>query len=427
LRELQMKPYLFFLLLTVLTAVLLAACGLGEVEISVGEGTMESPVAAQVVTVIVVATPTSETLETVFSPPDTPTPPPPEIAASDKQTAADDTPTPTPAAISSLPSGNWQFLSGLPRYINDLVAEPQNPRRLYAGTGTTGSGSGVYKSEDGGVTWHLAVNGLPSEDVLALALSAAESPLLYALVGIRGDVYASEDGGQNWTLMGNSGLFGGFEHWLHVDAHHSNVIFALAKSGELRYSRDGGHVWLPFGEGLPRDEHSIHVLALAFDPTDSNVIYVGTGGFVGGGHGVYKTVNGGQTWSAINQGMLDYRITALATDPNHPQTVYAGADDGTFFKTTNGGQTWSDLSANLPLARGSYPTVRKIVVDRSGMIFLMADRGGVFTSSDEGQTWQAWGSPSPDSDYSAMVVDFGPELMLVIGTRRDGSWRYGEQ
>lgn len=421
-----MKLRMVFLFLA---AAGLAACGLGNVDVSVGEPTLESPSAPQVVTVIVVVTPTPEPEPIEVSSPippklDTPIEPAPtEQIADDEKTEAGEILTNEPRP--NLPSGSWQPIPGLPRYINDLLADSQNPQLLYAAAGSAGSGSGVYKSEDGGLTWRLAADGLPSEDVLALALNSAQPPILYALVGVRGDIYASADNAQSWTHLGNSGIFGGFEHWMGVDPLDNNVIFALAKSGKLTRSSDGGHTWLPFGEGLPGDENNIHVLSLAIDPTNADVIYAGTGSFVGGGRGVYKSIDGGQTWSAVNQGMLDYRITALAVDPAHPQIVYAGADDGEFFKTADGGQTWENFSDRLPLKRDSYPEIRKIMLDSAQTIFLMANRGGVFVSQDGGQTWQALGNPGEsDNDYSAMALVSGSEPALVIGARRDGSWRY---
>ncbi len=429
-----MKLKLVFLLFAV---AMLAACGLNNVDVSVSEPTLESPSESQVVTVVVVATPTPEPLET------SPSASKPEQQAHSESSAtkpaADEDIVKTEEIVEtkdvatsepppSLPPGSWRSLDDLPRYINDLVADPQNPQLLFAGTGSAGSGSGIYKSQDGGLSWQLADDGLPSEDVVALALSSAQPPILYALIGVRGDIYASADGAQSWEHLGNSGLFGGFEHGMYVDPNDENVIFALAKSGELVRSHDGGHTWLPFGEGLPKDEHSLHVLSLAIDPTNSNVIYAGTGGFVGGGRGVYKTTDGGQTWSTINQGMLDYRITALAVDQANPQTVYAGADDGAFFKTVDGGQTWENLSDNLPYQQNSYPSVQEIVLDSSDRIFLLATGVGVFVSQDGGQIWQALGNPGESgNDYSTMALVSGSEPVLVIGgTRREnGGWLYG--
>ncbi len=413
-----------------LTAVLLAACGLNNVAVSVDEPTIDTPSSPEVVTVVVVVTSTPESIMT-------PTPELPQEGAASFPTPTDEASlsnervVQTPATDEpqlSLPSGSWHPISSLPRYINALVVDPQNPQQLFAGTGSAGSGSGVYKSIDSGLTWQFASAGLPNEDVVALVLSSAQPPLLFALVGVRGDVYASNDEAQNWSYIGNSGLFGGFEHSMYADPANDNVLFALAKSGDLVRSGDGGQTWLPFGEGLPRDENNIHVLSLALDPTNPRNIYAGTGGFVGGGQGVYKSADGGQSWAAVNQGMLDYRVTALAIDSTSPQTVFAGTDDGTLFKTVDGGQTWENLSAKLPLPRNSYPTIQEIVFVSPNKVFLLVDRAGVFTSQDGGQTWQALGKPGDvESEFSAMVIVSNLEPNLVIGARRDGCWQYEQK
>ncbi len=77
-------------------------------------------------------------------------------------------------------------------------------------------------------------------------------------------------------------------------------------------------------KGLPGDENEVYVMSLAIDPTDANVIYAGTGGFVGQGHGVYKSTDGGDNWSASNRGLIDYRITAIAIDPADSKIVVCG-------------------------------------------------------------------------------------------------------
>ncbi len=420
-----MKLKIAFLLLL---ATQLAACGLDQTNGQVGESTVEKPPEPQVVTVVVVATPTAEpetTQTTTPIPEDTPieSTATKSVDTSQETTVeATDASTPQP----NPPTGQWQKIPDLPRYINDLVADPQNSQFLYAGTGSSGSGSGVYKSEDGGLNWQIAADGLPSEDVMALAISASQPTSLYALVGVQGDVYISSDHAQSWEYLGDSKLFGGFEHWMQVDPANNNIIFALAKSDELTRSSDGGFTWVPLGEGLPKDEYSLHVLSLAITPSDSNIIYAGTGGFVGGGHGVYKSTDGGQTWTAVNQGMLDYRISALAVDPTSPQTVYAGADDGTFFKTLDGGQTWENLTAKLPLPQDNHPTIQTIILDASGTLLLLTERDGLFVSYDGGQMWQNMGNPGDsDSSFSTMALVSRSDMIVIIGGQRsNGGWRY---
>ena len=337
-------------------------------------------------------------------------------------------PTPRPTSTPAFPPGRWSQLADLPRQINAVIVDPANPKVLYAGAGQNGSGSGVYKSEDAGLTWQLASTGLPAEDVAALVISQAETPTLYAAVGVRGYIYASTDGAQSWKRIGNTELFGGFERRLYRAATNAKLLFSLARPGGLARSRDGGRTWTPIDQGLPKDEHEVYVLSLAIDPTDANVIYAGTGGFVGQGHGVYKSTDGGDTWSPINRGMIDYRLTAIAVNPAKPQTIYAGSDAGELFKSTDAGQTWDDLTEQLPLRQESHSAIEEIFLDpaKPDTLYLLCDRVGILASSDGGLKWSALGMPgqSDSQSLTAMTVLFGPSPILILGLEREGGWRY---
>jgi len=346
-------------------------------------------------------------------------PPPP--------TAPTLTPTPKPST-SAPPSGSWQRITTLPRQINSFAVDPTNPRILYAGTGDSGSGSGVYKSEDAGQAWKLAAAGLPSEDVSALAVSRAAPTTLYAMVGVRGYVYASSDGAQSWTRIGDSALFGGYTRKLIPVPGKSQTLFSVALGSGLARSNDGGHTWTPVRKGLPGDERNVNVQSLAIDPADTNVLYLGTGGFVGGGHGVFKSTDGGENWTASNEGMIDYRITAVAVDPAHSKTAYAGSDAGEFFKSTDGGQTWKELTDKLPMPKNQHIGIRQILIDptSAGTVYLLCDQVGVLVSADGGVDWNQLGKPTGENYYTftAMTVLSGPKPVILLGVERAGAWRY---
>src|SRR5438477_3837645 len=88
--------------------------------------------------------------------------------------------------------------------------------------------------------------------------------------------------------------------------------------------------------------------ALAVDATTNrSTVYAGPSG-----GGVFKTTNGGGSWSAVNTGLAASFVLALAVDatpsPTSPSTVYAGTDSRGVFKTTNGGGSWSAVNTGLP-------------------------------------------------------------------------------
>lgn len=389
---------------------------------------------------VLVNTPAPTVATAMAAPTGTAAPPPAIPVAPTQPPATDPSPPLPPPTRTETPATNstetqpaatlgWRKIADLPRQINALVVDPSNPRIVYAATGdSSGSGAGVFKSADSGRTWTVASNGLPSESVNALAINTADPPALFAQVGVRGKVYSSVDGAANWTLIGDTDLFGGYARIFRIDPRNPRIMFALSKSDALVRSIDGGETWQPIGAGLPSDEHHALAMSLAIDPFDSNIMYAGTGGFVGNGHGVYKSVDGGDTWEAVNRGMLDYRITAIATHPHQTQTIFAGSDNGDFFRSMDGGQTWEELSAALPVEMSDHPTITEIIIlsETPETIYLLVDDAGVVISDDGGNRWRLLGQPGQFSftSFTTMTVIPDTEPVLLIAIEREGAWRY---
>jgi photosystem II stability/assembly factor-like uncharacterized protein len=336
----------------------------------------------------------------------------------------------TPAAGGSeLPIGVWQPIpDDLPQEILSIAVNPGDPQVVYAGA--TGF---VYRSDDAGATWAPVSNGLPNEDVVALACASTEPPVLYAVVGLKNDVYISDDGGANWTRLGKiDAPMGGFVKKLCVAPADQQSLYFVSVSFTLMHSPNGGATWLPMGEGLPGDRGGeVNVLTLALHPTDPNIVYAGTGGFVGQGHGVYKSTDGGRTWAPANRGMLDYRVTAVAIDPSDPQVVYAGGDSGDLFKSTDGGDTWTKLTEALNVQPYSAPrTIHAILVDPqdANRVFLLGDNSSLMFSADGGQSWQLLGKPGDrNQPYFELAEMFlAPHLVALVDFQHDVAWRYAE-
>lgn len=327
----------------------------------------------------------------------------------------------TPGQPPILSAGSWQAIVDLPRRINTLVVDPANPQVWYAGTGVYGSGGGgVYKSEDGGLTWRLMVKGLPDDVVKALAFSRETPPRLYAQVGPDGDLYVSADGAESWTRLGaDPELCCNFDRELFASPQEGKTLFIVEYGGSVSYSRDGGQSWMRV-----KDERGdLEARSLAFDSTDSQVVYLGTEG-----HGVYKSVDGGATWVAANRGMLDYHITALAVNPAQSQTLYAGTDEGKLFKSVDGGQGWNDISATPPLDQIGRSRIVELMLDPAApeRVYVLVYSVGLLVSYDGGEQWQMLGKPG-ETDYprfTVMMINFGPQPVIVVGTEDAGTSRY---
>ena len=126
-------------------------------------------------------------------------------------------------------------------------------------------------------------------------------------------VFKSTDGGESWTAV-NTGLLNGVFGALAIDPGAGHALRRHAGGGRLQEHRRrgklGGHQHRPDRPG---------VYALAIDPSAPATLYAGTYG-----GGVFKSSDGGGSWTAINTGLTDPLFSALAIDPSAPGTLYAG-------------------------------------------------------------------------------------------------------
>src|SRR2546426_828887 len=127
------------------------------------------------------------------------------------------------------------------------------------------------------------------------------------------------------------------------------ALYAGTSGGGVFKSTNEGGSWSAVNTGL----NNTSIFALAIDPAAPATLYAGTDG-----GGVFKSTNGGGRWSAVNIGLTNAVILTLAIDPAAPATVYAGTDGGGVFKSTNGGSSWSTVNAGL-----TATTVNALVIE----------------------------------------------------------------
>ena len=214
----------------------------------------------------------------------------------------------------------------------DVSVDPQNPNTVYATTwefrrlpylfNSGGSGSGVYKSIDGGKTWKELTKGLPAKPFgrVALALAPSAPQNLLAIVEAKqSKLYISADGGENWkehsgTLNVVSRPF--YFSTLVVDPKDHKRVYRPAFS--FSYSDDGGYSFADAsneGGWVHSDHH-----ALWINPNYTNQMYLGTDG------GVYISMDRGATWifaSNLPVGQFYH----VAVDNQQPYRIYGGLQD----------------------------------------------------------------------------------------------------
>jgi len=291
----------------------------------------------------------------------------------------------------------------------DIAVDSTHSGTIYAAT----MDEGVKKSTDGGATWSTANVGLQMACASQIEIDPLNPSTLY-VVSI-GGVYKSTDAAASWTLIwtapSNYSIM-----VLAADPDHSGSVLASTSWGLYR-TTDGGDTWTHVGAP------SIFAQAIAFAGGGSSVVYAG------GGSKVWKSVDNGLVWIDQPTGFpssytdpsdlqtYPFIVYALGVDPNNPNIVYAGTNGPGVFKTTNGGQTWSEINNGLVTK-----DVRAFAFDtgNSAIVYLSTEGfGGVWRSADGGGHWARFSAgltiPATKVVFP-LVADTAPPFTLYGGT-----------
>ncbi|CCH54235.1 glycosyl hydrolase, BNR repeat-containing protein [Fibrisoma limi BUZ 3] len=248
-----------------------------------------------------------------------------------------------------------------------VAGHPTERLKFYMST----TGGGVWKTENGGITWQNISDGFfKMGSVGAIAVAKSNPDIIYVGMG-------------EHTLRGN-----------------------LAPGDGVYKSTDGGKTWTHVG--LTDTQHIGSVL---IDPTNPDVVYVAAIGHAFGPNeerGVFRTQDGGKTWQKVlyknpNVGAID-----LTMDPANPKTIYASTFEFRRFpwgvrsagpgagihKSTDGGNTWTDITLNKGLPTGTNRgriglALSPAKPDRVwAIIEAENEQTGVYRTDDGGVSWQ---------------------------------------
>jgi photosystem II stability/assembly factor-like uncharacterized protein len=300
--------------------------------------------------------------------------------------------------------------------VHDLSVEP-GTSALLAAAGSPWYGPAVWRSEDLGETWTHSSDGLSYGDaepgIKTVWNVTAAHGTVYAGVEPAG-LFRSGDGGRTWDhvegltnhpsrpewVPGNGGLI------LHSIVPHpedpDRMWVAVSAAGTFE-TRDGGATWATRNRGVRADFAPVQY------PEFGQCVHKLVGAADGDGHlyqqnhcGVYRSDDGGRSWTEITDGLPSQFGFAVAAHPRDPLTAWVipltRPEDGRFmpdasaavWRTNDGGDSWIRAGEGLP-QEGAYLGVLReaMAVDRldPAGVYFGTSTGQVYASADEGRAW----------------------------------------
>ena len=240
--------------------------------------------------------------------------------------------------------------------IAKLVIDPRDPNIVYAASMghvfKPNAERGVFKTTDGGATWQKVLFVDENTGGIDLVMDARNRNVLYAAMwqaqrqpwkltsgGPGSGLYKTLDGGAHWTKISkNPGFATGILGKIGVSVAASNprIVYAIvqARDGGVFRSNDAGATWKRVNSEWKLRQRAFYYTAIFVDPTNPEVAYAPEV------DGVYKTKDGGKTFTAIDMPHGDNHIVWI--NPRNPKIILEG-DDGGGTVSTDGGATWSSV------------------------------------------------------------------------------------
>lgn len=312
------------------------------------------------------------------------------------------------------------------RSFKAIALHPSNPDVLLVATHPEQWPHQLFRSEDGGRNWrtiqdfNLSPTGATS---WARTLNGPER-IVFSPRGDRvylvdwWNVWEGSGGGDRWTQL-HHGLQNSVINDIRVDPRNPKCWFVCAADNGLMVTRDGGKSWTRKMAGIADG----HAQSLDFSHQDPHkmVLIVNPWSQKERIH-VYRTTDGGETWRDIgfaapttplpSLGFVDGKVTAVAIDPVHDDTVYVGTNGYGVFKSVNGGAGWEPVNHGLstPYLKGArsllvHPTV-------PGVLFACTQMGGVYKSTTGGKLWRSV-TPHPIFAFGMVMDPANPSRILV--------------
>ncbi|MFQ5816567.1 MAG: glycosyl hydrolase [Terriglobia bacterium] len=317
--------------------------------------------------------------------------------------------------------------------VTAVAGVPSQPNAYYFG----GTGSGLWKTTDGGLTWEPLFDKQPVSSIGSIAVAESDLNIVYVGTGeacIRGNishgdgVYKSTDAGKTWKHIGlrDTRTIGR----VIVHPRDPDVVFVAAlghvygrntERGIFR-TRDGGQTW----EKVLYQDDTTGGIDITFDPTNSHILFaalweahrtpysLSSGG---PGSGLYKSTDGGSTWKRLEgnglPGGLWGRIGVAVSGAN-PERVWTliEAEKGGLYRSDDGGETWRLLNADRRYRQRAWYYTHVIADPKSADTVYVLNTG-LYRSTDGGKSFTS--IRAPHGDHHALWINPNDPQRMING------------
>ena len=329
--------------------------------------------------------------------------------------------------------------------IGDIALCQSNPEKLYVGTGESNAGggsiaydgTGVYKSTDGGESWlNIGLNQVGSIGKLVIDPNNEDIVFVAAMGHLfnnnpeRG-VFRSQNGGLDWEqVLFVSDSTGAIDMAIHPN--DGNIIYAAmwerirrphfrqygGLTSGIYKSTDGGDTWTELTNGLPQNASGKGRIGLAISESDPNVLfsfYAQTDGRI---EGIFKSIDGGDTWTEMNTGAINdvpymWWFGRIYIHPSIPDRLYATSLN--MFGSTDGSESWSMIFPGVHVDHHAIGFSRQ----NPDLIYNGND-GGVYSSGKNGIQNIEYLNGMANFQFYTCAIDPNDSQLLYGGAQDNG-------
>jgi photosystem II stability/assembly factor-like uncharacterized protein len=306
-------------------------------------------------------------------------------------------------AVSSDGAKTWERRdAGLEDFSVRAIAVDPNDARFVVAGGLTG----VFRSNDAGVTWERISDQI---NVESLAIDPRSHDRIY--IGTWRQGWRTEDGGKSWKQIAEGMVLDTDMFSITIDGSQPDNLW-VATCGWVYNSTNGGDKWTRYRDGF--NNRRIHDVEI--DPCDPDVVYAGSVA------GLYRSEDRGKSWYVMSdEGLV---INTIVLHPQRPDRIVLGIEGDGVYVSDDHGRTFARTSDGLHNVRIAAIAPDPLEKDRVyGAVMFGGAASGIYRSDDAGKTWKKTSRALlPEVLSLAVATEPDADVKFLAGTEKGFFW-----